>query len=183
MRRQGVRHLIAAAGGLCGDLIARDATKRPPYQQIINRIVGTLRVRGVTTRMIRVVTSLCTRSMHKACAFVLLVTALAMPARAADRVDTGNDYMRKCGTISPTHDVSSAAMGIYCVSYALGVADGLTLAHMVSPQMIRVCIPDAVTPDQVRLVAISYMRKHPENLHDSLAFLMADAFTDAWPCR
>jgi hypothetical protein len=115
--------------------------------------------------------------MRKACAFVLLFTALAMPARAGDRtLDTGNDFVRKCG-----EPASSVGMDIYCVAYALGVADGLSLGRAGNPPMW--CIPPEIEVGQLQKVAISYMRRHPENLHYHVGRLLAGAFADAWPCR
>jgi hypothetical protein len=112
--------------------------------------------------------------MRNVGAFVLLVTALAMPARAADTgndyyMSTGNDYMHKCGTIS-AYDASFAVMA----RLRLRRADN---------SQLKLCIPGGVSENQLREVTLNFMHRHPERLHNAVELLMADAFTDAWPCK
>ena len=112
----------------------------------------------------------------------LVVTPLVLltgPAKAQGTFENGNTLLSMCD-----QDVAS------CTSYVEGVADAMTLNMLLnqnnkgSPQqMFWFCWPPHATNEQIKDVAINYIRKHPEDRHFSAAGLVGQALQKACPCR
>jgi hypothetical protein len=64
-----------------------------------------------------------------------------------------------------------------------GLIEGLFyLAHLLPPER-RSCAPESVTTGQVLRVAVAYIERRPQRMHENFKELALDAFHDAWPCR
>jgi hypothetical protein len=94
-------------------------------------------------------------------ALAALVLA-ALPARAD--IIHGIDVMQRCGNGSST----------WCYGYVLGVSDGAVREH---------CMPSGVTAEQMRVIVYRYINARPETWQKPGAFLILDAFKNAWPCN
>ncbi|WP_431311186.1 Rap1a/Tai family immunity protein [Methylobacterium nigriterrae] len=51
------------------------------------------------------------------------------------------------------------------------------------PAAVRSCRPDGVTPNQGIQVALAYIGRKPERMHEDFRMLAMEAFKAAWPCR
>ena len=59
-----------------------------------------------------------------------------------------------------------------------------TLAWTVALDALDVpyCLPEGVTPEQLKEVVIKYLEENPENMEFSSPPLIVAAFSDAYPC-
>jgi len=64
-----------------------------------------------------------------------------------------------------------------CLGYVTGVASVESALNA-----IAVCFPQAVTADQLRDVAIAYLRNNPAKRHESALVNVSSAFLEAFPC-
>ena len=69
-----------------------------------------------------------------------------------------------------------------CVSYVQGVADAETVFVGWGNKQPDFCIPVDTTDDQLRLVALRYMKERPEQWQLAASSLVINAFVEAWPC-
>ena len=105
-----------------------------------------------------------------------LIAALALSTlpRAAAAF-SGAQLLELCTTGGDAPE--EAANLIFCNGYLEGVHSGYTL-------MARfMCIPDGVTPDQVRLVIVDFLREHPGLLRTYANLLVVTALTEEFPCN
>jgi hypothetical protein len=87
-----------------------------------------------------------------------------------------------------------------CLGFVLGFVQGLeyagiaTTAHFAgwkgfettnseAERILTICRPEGVSTEQVRLVTLKFLNDHPERLHESAYFLVADALKGAFPCN
>ena len=108
---------------------------------------------------------------------VKIVTAAAIalafisnPAAAA-KAASGNEWVGYCKAGSPT-----------CWTYARGVADGLAVWEMISPETATACIPQAVDAAQLRDIGLQFIKDNPKDRHVPAGLLLAKAFMTTWPC-
>jgi hypothetical protein len=106
----------------------------------------------------------------------LLFVALMCATSGVARADTdGNSFLRSC-------DVDPGGIQGWCIDYAQGLADGLMVWQILSPDTARACIAPEIAASQLREVAVRYLRAHPEKRHQSAGIVLANAFVEAWPC-
>lgn len=70
-----------------------------------------------------------------------------------------------------------------CQSYFNGFSEGYFAVVRASAPSIGICLPEGVTPNQIRLVTEQYMRMHPEQLHLLASHIILDAMRGAFPCK
>jgi hypothetical protein len=82
----------------------------------------------------------------------------------------------------------------YCVSetkippnyrYELrGFCSGVIYSIMVVMRQLKwACLPEEITVDQARGVAVRYISARPERMHEPFINLASEAIEDAWPCK
>lgn len=100
-----------------------------------------------------------------ASAAIAATVALLTPANAQNM--TSMDFDRDCR--------SNRMMPLFCKTYIAGFASGMSYGG-------SICIPGGVSPDQLDVVVIDWMRTHPAQLNEAPERMMAAAFVAAWPC-
>ena len=95
---------------------------------------------------------------------------------------SGNGLMNVCdGTKSGELNANVSDYNS-CVSYVEGVADAETVFVGWGNKQPDFCIPVDTTDDQLRLVALRYMKERPEQWQLAASSLVINAFVEAWPC-
>jgi Rap1a immunity proteins len=114
----------------------------------------------------------------------LLALALMSSAASAASDEDGNSWLMKCGGPMQQRR-TSVEFGYYmrCAGHVRGLADGLILWQVNSPDTALTCIPSGVTPLQLMEVGNKYMRDNPKDRHQNASLLLAIAFREAWPCK
>ena len=46
-----------------------------------------------------------------------------------------------------------------------------------------VCLPERYSMGQAVRIVVTYMEKHPDQMHEQFAYLALLALRDAWPCK
>ena len=72
----------------------------------------------------------------------------------------------------------------FCMGFIEATADAMNAAHSSGGTVggWTACIPAGAVSDQVRDIAMTYLRNHPEQRHASAASLIASALANAFPC-
>jgi hypothetical protein len=115
---------------------------------------------------------------------LLLATFAAILAAAplSEGVEAATTFMsgsRLWGVCS-----ADAARWLMCDSYIMGIADAMTDAQESGQSVAgwRACLPEGVTQDQTRDIAVLFLEAHPELRPYSAASLVAEALAEAFPC-
>ena len=114
-----------------------------------------------------------------------LAAMLSTPTTtAAGPAITGNDWLQMCSASLENRKTKKESFEfVRCVSYARGLADGLTFMEAVlGDDKSPFCIPSEVEAQQLVDVSLRYLRENPGIRHRPAAFILADAFAAAWPC-
>ena len=134
--------------------------------------------------------------------FVLLFAQpIAVYANDAS-TGTGNELIQSCNQKEADNN---SDIWEWCVSYVLGVGDGLEkafieLGNISSGEKYSVdeklaialasidldglfCMPNNVTRNQAALVVSKYLADNPDKLNKPEVTLVVDAFHKAWPCQ
>jgi hypothetical protein len=106
-----------------------------------------------------------------------LLTLAASQATAQD-FPTGNEHYASCKSFADKTRVGDPFMRGVCA----GTINGLKNSGPLYPEPSRFCPPKASTVTQAVKVVVSYMDKHPEELHQSFLMLSLQAMREAWPC-
>ena len=106
--------------------------------------------------------------------------ALATPAQAPDMSASGNSFMSECGGALDSQHISAA--GAMCLTYVIGLHDGIGMfADKGGPAEVY-CQPDGVTAGQALRLLAKYIKDHPEKSHHATRDLMLAALVEAFPC-
>jgi hypothetical protein len=72
-----------------------------------------------------------------------------------------------------------------CRGYVAGIADAMARVQADGGKLggQRACLPQPVTGKQAMDVTGKFLRAHPERRHEGAAALVAQALSEAWPCR
>ena len=108
---------------------------------------------------------------------LIAALALSMLPRAAAAF-SGAERLELCTTGRDAP--AEAANRIFCNGYLEGYLKGLHSSYTLTTGII--CIPDGVTPDQVRLVTVDFLRKHPTLLSIHAELLVVTALAEEFPC-
>jgi hypothetical protein len=104
---------------------------------------------------------------------------------------SGNSFVRVCSVIDKkiedqTHLETQNAVA--CIAYVEGVVHGVSqevdFSHaMTNKEPLRpFCLPDDVENAQLVRVVLKFIGNHPEEAHQSTAFLIVLALREAFPC-
>jgi len=64
-----------------------------------------------------------------------------------------------------------------------GIVDGLSYVVGILPRDVRSCRPENVTIDQGIRVALAYIERRPQRMHENFKELVLEASHEAWPCH
>jgi len=124
-----------------------------------------------------------------------LAIIAAVPAFAATNTSTDNlldasalEYASHCrvsarfDTWNPT-TIAEAVDGAGCVFFTRGVMGGLDMANEVAKRNGYSLFdrPDSATVEQIMLLTIRYIDRHPEELHVLTVYVIAEAVREAFP--
>ena len=124
---------------------------------------------------------LCYRAAMLALAFMLFA-----PHPPTTMFITSSELMTRCRNITvlePDGKGDSDALA-GCIGFVTGIVDGATVAsgHKANPYF-PVCLPTAVTREQLVRVVLKYGDNHPEQLHLPAARLVIQALSEGFPCQ
>jgi hypothetical protein len=119
------------------------------------------------------------RNVSRALAVSLLTGTLlvAYPAQGANYL-TGNFIYANCN--GGSHQKALCNAFVIGFTYGLLSAQRLANYKKLAPST---CIPDDVTPNQVRLIFEKYMRDHPEDLHLQASLMLSVVLDETFPCN
>jgi hypothetical protein len=106
---------------------------------------------------------------------VAMTTAVALaclPASAetATAFYSGNALWNECSG-------DNAFQSGLCMGFVAGISDAMSLAA------IKACFPPGVTVGQTADVVKRFLGQHPERRHEAAAGLVAQALSEAFPCK
>jgi hypothetical protein len=114
---------------------------------------------------------------------VVLVASVPPPEENLNLGASGNDFLRVC-----EHAEHATVVYGVCSAYANGVIDGYDYAFALLQAQRHesvkgaFCPPDEITRGQQYMVALKFMKDHPEQAHRVASALIAEALVDAFPC-
>ena len=109
-----------------------------------------------------------------------IVLAASLGAASEISVETGNDFLRSCGSLTSRHLASSVQQlhHLFCLGYVGGFVEGMKIT---SPSQF--CAHDPLLSfGQMGLVLLKWLKDHPAQLHKSSPHLMYLAFSEVFPC-
>jgi hypothetical protein len=119
--------------------------------------------------------------------FAVFVFALTCSSQVINGVDqrAGTTLLKQCRELLNVLDHkrqsdSDFTDAEYCSGYARGFVDGIAVANGTTG---TICVPPAVTTEEIVRVVEKYMDDHPEDLHENRAYLMTSALLKAYPCK
>ena len=109
------------------------------------------------------------------------VAAIAYPAMAQERMQSGNDLIEACRSIAngaaPTPD-STLQVGM-----CFGEIEALNwLAPGAYEESLRSCFPTSVTRQQMARVVVDYFDHNRDRLREPFEPLALEALARTWPC-
>ncbi len=101
----------------------------------------------------------------------LLLALTGGPAAAQDRlvIMNGNELHQEC-----------QARSNVCVGFIMGVADALEALSYPTP---KTCRPDRVELQQILDLGRMHIENNPAERHRAAFDILADLFSETWPCR
>jgi hypothetical protein len=119
--------------------------------------------------------------MPRNSAAILVTMICAFPVAAlAGSAANGSDWLSRCQDATATGDAAKAA---YCFSYARGLADGLEIWAVISPETAPVCIPTQVQGQELVDVGMRYLKSHPDIQALAAGVPLVQSFAETWPCK
>ena len=113
--------------------------------------------------------------MKRIIALALVICAFTVMARpAGGDFYTGNDLHEWCG---------SARDQGRCLGYVGGAYDAHQMHLNNRQDKKRLCVPGAVSPQQIVNVVKQYLVEHSEKRHFMASMIVGLAAAEAWPCR
>ncbi len=106
---------------------------------------------------------------------IAAVLTVPVPVLAAPPAN-GNDWLSRC------KDAVDTAKATYCFSYVRGLADGLAMWAVFSPETAPACIPSQIQGQELVGVAMRYLETHPEMGRLAAGISLAQSFIETWPC-
>jgi Rap1a immunity proteins len=104
---------------------------------------------------------------------------------------TGSDIISKCKQAVASADSPSATVNHYEPGFCAGFVAGINETEAMwqasdkddhRDHLLSFCFPDTSTDGQLLRVFVKYLEDHPEELHESAAFLYLKAMHRAFPC-
>jgi|SRR5665213_3815897 len=113
--------------------------------------------------------------MRKICAALALAACLPAAPAAAQGVPA----RATAGAISRVCNENQAA----CLTYVVGALDAFYASMSAFGRPATICIPAAVTNNQLMQVSVAYLRAHPEAANANGAEMVIAAVHRAYPCQ
>jgi hypothetical protein len=123
---------------------------------------------------------------------ILAVSAVGQQTDKTFFFSSGNQFLRFCDEQSSFRMAepaeSNQLWNAMCTAWFVGIWQGVQVEDQLCPKPQQkldrnACVPDNVTNDQMRLVAVKYMKDHPGNLELDASMLAIAAIKIEWPCR
>ena len=70
-----------------------------------------------------------------------------------------------------------------CVGYLMGAVDNVALLQELGVIAYNICVPNAVTPDDLAEVIAKGFRERPGELEQPASFLLVQIFGTTYPCN
>ncbi|KJS04737.1 MAG: hypothetical protein VR73_13835 [Gammaproteobacteria bacterium BRH_c0] len=125
--------------------------------------------------------------LHTAIVF-LFATTLHAQEIAFSKAD-GNTLLAECSEITSQFESGNSQDGSIGDSYCLGMVNGMMNLNYIYQSKLGnralFCLPSdrVITNAEAAQTVVSYLEKHPDQLHEDQASLMFFAFEKAWPCQ
>jgi len=103
--------------------------------------------------------------------------AVARAVATSSAIASGADAIEGCR--AATGRTATVDRVVYDAGFCLGVVEGTMWSLQITNLL---CLPKGVTHGQGLKVLVKYMDDHPEELHERVGQLAAEAFVKAWPC-
>ncbi len=111
--------------------------------------------------------------MKKLFLTLILPVFLVLPMNeAAAAYESGGTLLEHCLS-------ESLISGIYCMGYILGVAD----SNAYSNDEKTFCLPKDVSRNQLRLMAVKFLKDNPVTHHYGAASIIVRPWIKAFPCK
>ena len=113
---------------------------------------------------------------------VILYLWSSLASYADDGFNSGNHWLRyykRCAEAQYSSQQSPNFHDGYC----LGQTNALTAVSRVLPDPLRFCMPEGGSNQQAVRIIVSFLKAHPERLHEDVVILSIDALHQAWPCK
>jgi hypothetical protein len=120
------------------------------------------------------------------CVSLVLALSQAAPAAEADDLYSGNNIMPGCRAFPDPTLMSQAPMLGFKAGLCVGYIRGLDFAGGIlraGSGPVPFCVPEKAAVGQMVRVVVNYADRHPEQMHEPFAVLVALALAGAWPCQ
>jgi hypothetical protein len=124
--------------------------------------------------------------------FVTAIVSTFYTAMSAAQIGglSGSDLVNRCEQaerilLAPRNAPSGANVSeaYQCSFFMSGVIDGVRAGIALTNSSQRLfCLPRNAANDQILRVVLTWLRQHPQDLHDPAGILVAVALRDAFPC-
>lgn len=121
------------------------------------------------------------REFMRSCSLLFVVFACSC---ASAQLLTGDELLKQCSAQEGSAD------WVRCEGFVHGVARGVTILSIALYQARRdredypllFCIDKSVPPKKLIVIAVDYLRSHPDDRHYDAASELLLAFREAFPC-
>jgi hypothetical protein len=130
--------------------------------------------------------------MKPTLAVLTALICLMFSASAGAQTITGSDIISKCKqAIASADSLTPASISHFDAGFCSGFMAGVNEDQVMwqasdkmdhRDHLLSYCFPDASTNGQLLRVFVKYLDDHPEELHESAAFLYLKAMHRAFPC-
>lgn len=112
--------------------------------------------------------------------FASCAAAITLPGERPDMSASGNNFASECGDTLDSQHISTA--GATCLTYVIGLHDGIGMFADKGGPTELYCQPDGVTAGQALRLLVKYIKDHPEKSQQATRDLMLTALIEAFPC-
>ena len=106
---------------------------------------------------------------------LVLVACLSFVWPVNSKAATGVEMLQWCE--------SKDSYRMACGGFLYGVAGTMTTYEQLNMTSVPVCLPEAFTQEQLRLVYIDWVKRNPDYLHMNAPMPAILAFLEAFPCE
>jgi hypothetical protein len=107
------------------------------------------------------------------CLYAAVIAFLAGAGPAVAGIDDGNSLYRYC-------NATIGAFVMYCFGYLDSVINDMRIYGSVDG--FAACLPTTLEDNRRRDVVVNYIARHPRDRGDGATKLIAQAFSEAFPC-
>lgn len=115
---------------------------------------------------------------NKLIALLLCAAGLTATSAFAAEKDTssGNYWLAQCQNSDPNRSVA-------CIDYIKGLRDGVQAQRILTKTNPVFCIPEAVTPGQLKDLFAKYLKDNPKNRHMPGDAILVYTLKQSYPCK